>query len=130
MFMLHTIMVHWLCGELDQPFFCHPKVSYQSSQSLDHAFVQRTSGDRPASFCCPGGNATEQLILLIPILARFFPSLDCIAVWHLHSAVPPEERPMGMEVDKPEEENAFKFDDEDPRPEDRIAGEEESEQAG
>ena len=39
-------------------------------------------------------------------------------------------RPMGMEVDKPEEEDAFKFDDEDPRPEDRSAGEEEGEQAG
>ena len=30
-----------------------------------------------------------------------------------------------MEVDKHEEEDAFKFDDEDPRPEDRSAGEEE-----
>ena len=39
-------------------------------------------------------------------------------------------RLMGMEVDKPEEENAFKFDEEDPRPEDRSAGEEEGEQAG
>ena len=27
-------------------------------------------------------------------------------------------RLMGMEVDKPEEEDAFKFDEEDPRPED------------
>ena len=39
-------------------------------------------------------------------------------------------RPMGMEVDKLEEEDAFKFDDEDPRPEDRSAGEDEGEQAG
>ena len=39
-------------------------------------------------------------------------------------------RPMGMEVDKPEEEDAFKFDDEDPRPEDRSAGDEEGEQSG
>ena len=39
-------------------------------------------------------------------------------------------RPMGMEVEKPEEEDAFKFNDEDPRPEDRSAGEEEGEQAG
>ena len=30
---------------------------------------------------------------------------------------------MGMEVDKLEEEDAVKFDDEDPRPEDRSAGE-------
>ena len=37
---------------------------------------------------------------------------------------------MGMEVDKLEEEDAFQFDDEDPRPEDRCAGEEESDQAG
>ena len=38
---------------------------------------------------------------------------------------------MGMDVDKTEEENAFKFDDEDPRPEDRSAEEEEEgEQAG
>ena len=37
---------------------------------------------------------------------------------------------MGMEVDKPEEEDAFKFDEEDPRPEDRSAGEEEGEHAG
>ena len=28
-----------------------------------------------------------------------------------------------MEVDKPEEEDAFKFDEQDPRPEDRSAGE-------
>ena len=35
-----------------------------------------------------------------------------------------------MEVDKPEEEDAFKFDDEDPRPEDRSAGAEEGEQTG
>ena len=39
-------------------------------------------------------------------------------------------RSMGMEVDKPEEEDTFKFDEEDPRPEDRGAGEEEGEQAG
>ena len=39
-------------------------------------------------------------------------------------------RPMGREVDKPEEEDAFKFDDEDPRLEDRSAEEEEGEQAG
>ena len=38
-------------------------------------------------------------------------------------------RLMGMEVDKPEE-DAFIFDEEDPRPEDRSAGEEEGEQAG
>ena len=31
-------------------------------------------------------------------------------------------RPMGMVVDKPEEEDASKYDDEDPRPEDRSAG--------
>ena len=37
-------------------------------------------------------------------------------------------RPMGK-ADKPEEEDAFKFDDEDPRPEDRSVVEEESEQA-
>ena len=35
-----------------------------------------------------------------------------------------------MEVDKPEEEDTFKFDEEDPRSEDRSAGEEEGEQAG
>ena len=35
-----------------------------------------------------------------------------------------------IEVDKPEEEDAFKSDDEEPRPEDRSAGEEEGEQAG
>ena len=39
-------------------------------------------------------------------------------------------RPMGMEVDKLEEEDAFKCVDEDPRPEDRSQGEEEGEQAG
>ena len=39
-------------------------------------------------------------------------------------------RPMGMEVDKLEEEDAFKFDDEDPRPKDRSAEEDEGEQAG
>ena len=38
--------------------------------------------------------------------------------------------PMGMEVDKLEEEDAFKFDEEDPRPEDRSAGKEEGEQSG
>ena len=35
-----------------------------------------------------------------------------------------------MEVGKPEEEDAFKFDDEDPRPEDLSAEEDEGEQAG
>ena len=35
-----------------------------------------------------------------------------------------------MEVDKPEEEDAFKFDNEDPRPEDQSAEEDEGEQAG
>ena len=35
-----------------------------------------------------------------------------------------------MEVDKLEEEDAFKFDEEGPRPEDRSAGEEEGEQPG
>ena len=39
-------------------------------------------------------------------------------------------RPMGMEVGKPEEEDAFKFDDEDPRPADLSAEEDEGEQAG
>ena len=39
-------------------------------------------------------------------------------------------RPMGVEVGKPEEEDAFKFDEEDPRPEDLSAEEDEGEQAG
>ena len=37
---------------------------------------------------------------------------------------------MGMELTNPEEEDAFRFDEEDPRPEDRSAGVEEGQQAG